>query len=143
MRLSPIPTAHPIRTTMSFDEDTTLFDRIGGADKIKQIVDEMYARIFKDPDLMAFFKNADEDRLLRMQFQFISSALDGPVNYSGAELTAIHKNLEITPEHFAKFCGHFADAMEHLGVDNRDIDNALGRLATYRDKIIGRSNMAG
>jgi len=121
----------------------SLFDRLGGAKGVAAVVDDMYRRILADPELAAFFVNTDMQRLQRMQYHFMASALDGPVHYSGAELNAIHKGRGITGHHFAKFCGHFADAIESHGASKHEIDQALGRLATYHGKITGEANVDG
>ena len=121
----------------------SLFDRLGGAVGIAGIVEEMYRRVLEDPELAGFFENVPMDRLHRMQFQFIAAALDGPVEYTGAELTAIHRGRGITAHHFAKFCGHFADAVEASGATPADVDGALGRLATYKNKILGEVGTDG
>lgn len=121
----------------------SLFDRLGGASGVAELVEEMYARVLDDPELAPFFQNVSMDRLHRMQYQFIASALDGPVQYSGAELNSIHRGRGITAHHFASFCGHFADAVEAHGATPREVDDALGRLATYKDKITGDVNVDG
>ena len=132
------------RDNQQMSEDSvTLFERLGGASGIADIVHDMYERVLADSELAPFFANVAMDRLKRMQYQFIASALDGPVDYTGAELNAIHRGRGITAHHFAKFCGHFADAMEARGADPKDVDNALGRLATYKDKITGDVNIDG
>ena len=127
---------------MNANEDN-LFDRLGGADALVDIVDQLYVRIFSDPDLSVFFLNAPMDRLRKMQFQFLAAAFDGPVNYSGAELTAAHTGRDISGTDFAKFCSHFADVLESRNIDQKDIDQALARLATFKDKITGDANVDG
>jgi len=123
--------------------EETLFERMGGAQGIADLVQEMYRRVLDDPELAPFFENVAIDRLRRMQYQFMASALDGPIEYTGAELTQIHRGRGINGHHFAKFCGHFADAAEQSGASKRDIDDALGRLATYKDKVTGESTVDG
>ncbi len=123
--------------------ETSLFDRLGGAEGVARVVEDMYTRVLADPDLAPFFEHVQMDRLRQMQFQFIASALDGPINYTGAELTAIHRDRGITARHFAKFCGHFADAVETHGATPFDVDQALGRLATYEGKVTGDTNVDG
>jgi hemoglobin len=125
------------------DEVENLFERLGGAVGVAAIVRDMYDRVLEDPELAPFFAATSMERLHRMQYQFIASALDGPVEYSGAELTAVHRGRGITAQHFAKFCGHFADAIEAHGASPRDVDQALGRLATYKDKVTGEVNLDG
>jgi hemoglobin len=125
------------------DESEILFDRLGGAAGVADVVDDMYRRVLDDSELAPFFANVSMERLRRMQFQFIASALDGPIEYTGAELNSIHRGRGITAHHFAKFCSHFADALEARGVEPHEVDNALGRLAIYRDKITGESDIDG
>jgi hemoglobin len=123
--------------------EKTLFDSLGGPAGVAQIVHEMYSRVLADPELAPFFEHVEMDRLRRMQYQFIASALDGPDDYTGAELNAIHKGRGITGHHFAKFCGHFADALEANGASRFEINQSLGRLSTFKDKITGETNIDG
>lgn len=125
------------------DHDPSLFAALGGAKGVKAAVDEMYQRVLADEELAPFFAAADMDRIRRMQVEFVSSMTDGPVRYSGAELAAVHKGRGITASHFAKFCGHMADTLEDRGVDAKLIDQLLGRLAMYSDKITGTANIDG
>lgn len=114
-----------------------LFSRLGGAEAVSSIVDRMYDKVFADPDLAPFFENVEQKRLRRMQYEFIASALGGPVTYSGSELQSVHAGLDITPQQFATFVGYLADSMEEHGASQGDVDEMLGRIALYRDQIIG------
>jgi len=125
------------------DQSRELFDRIGGSDGLTRIVDSMYDRVLADPKLQPIFEHANMERVRKMQFEFLAGAFDGPLNYAGVELTAVHRNRGIRAQHFALFCNHFADAARENGVSDRDIDQALGRLATYKDKITGDINVGG
>ena len=125
------------------DETETLFARLGGEAGINAVIRDMYGRIFADPELAPFFEHVEVDRLHRMQYEFMASILDGPIRYTGAELNAIHRGRGISGPHFAKFFGHLADALEAHGASAHDVDLALGRLATYKDKITGDANVDG
>ncbi|MEM9645025.1 MAG: group 1 truncated hemoglobin [Planctomycetota bacterium] len=125
------------------DNDDILFERLGGAEAVAEIVRDMYERVLSDPELAPFFRETSMERLRRMQYQFIASALDGPVSYTGAELTSVHSGRGIKRQHFSKFCGHFGDAMDARGVEAVLIDQALGRLAIYADRITGDANVDG
>ncbi|MGB7344199.1 MAG: group 1 truncated hemoglobin [Pirellulaceae bacterium] len=125
------------------DSEKDLFSRLGGADGITAVVKEMYRNVLADPDLSAFFEGVSQERLHMMQFQFLASAFGGPIEYTGSELTQIHAKHAITGRHFSRFCNHFAEAMESSGADPRDVDDALGKLAMFKDKITGESNVDG
>ncbi len=125
------------------DQEKELLERLGGPPAIVEIVQEMYRRVLADRELAPFFEKVSIERLRHMQYEFIVSALNGPVAYTGAELTAVHHGRGITGHHFAKFCGHFADALEARGIGAHDIDLALSQLAMFKDKITGDSNYSG
>lgn len=132
----------PRKSDMTVPE-STLFESLGGAEGVAEVVHEMYSRILSDPELAHFFVNADMQRLKRMQTEFISAMVDGPVHYTGAELTEIHRGRGIERKHFSLFCGHLVSALEQRGVDAAMIDRIVGRLALYSDKITGSANVDG
>lgn len=125
------------------DDAQVLFERLGGTSAVAVIVQEMYHRVLNDPELRPFFEGVSMDRLRSMQYHFLASAFGGPEDYSGSDLTRIHAGRGITGKHFAKFCGHFADVLDDRGVSKRDVDDALGRLAMYKDKITGDATVDG
>ncbi len=125
------------------DAEKELLDRLGGPPAVAEVVQEMYARVLADDELAPFFAHTSMERLAKMQYQFVVAALDGPVTYSGSELTAVHAGRGITGHHFAKFCGHFADALEAKGISKHDLDLVLSRLSMFKDKVTGTSNTGG
>ena len=125
------------------DESDSLYERMGGQEKLAKIVFQMYQRVLRDPELAPFFEGVSMERLKKMNTEFLASALDGPINYTGAELIAAHGGRGITRAHFSAFVGHLADAMRENGISERDIDDVLGRLAMYAGKITGDSNVDG
>ncbi len=125
------------------DDDRDLLERLGGPPAVAEIVQEVYRRVLQDTELAPFFAHTSMERLSKMQYEFIVAALDGPVSYSGSELTAAHKGRGISGAHFANFCGYFADALEERGVDSQDLNLALSHLATFKDKVVGTTNSDG
>ncbi len=120
-----------------------LFDALGGAENVAKIVDSMYDKVLADPVLSPFFASVDLGRLRKMQFEFIASALGGPVSYSGSELQSVHAKHSISAKHFAQFVGHLADAMAEHSATPEQIDEMLGKIAMYRDRIVGSANVDG
>jgi hemoglobin len=124
-------------------DERDLIEQIGGPESVHEIVVDMYERVFADPDLSHFFENVDRDRLAKMQLEFIVSALGGPVSQSSRELHAVHRPMNISPAQFSAFVHHFLDAMLSKGIPQRIADAAMSELATYRDRIVGSSNVDG
>lgn len=125
------------------DSTQALFDRLGGTAALAEIVQDAYRRIMNDSMLAPFFAETSMERLQKMQFEFLAAAFDGPVSHSGAELTKVHAGRGIEAKHFAKFCEHFADAMQSRDVPAKDLDDALGRLAIYKDRVTGDTSVDG
>ncbi|TVQ00585.1 MAG: group 1 truncated hemoglobin [Planctomycetaceae bacterium] len=121
----------------------TLYDALGGHAGVAAVVDEMYVRVLADVELAHFFADTDLERLKRMQTAFISAMVDGPANYSGAELTEIHRGRGIERQHFSRFCSHMLDALNEREVKPNLIDQVLGRLAMFSDKVTGATNVGG
>lgn len=120
-----------------------LVDQIGGPEKTLQLVNALYQRVFEDETLSPFFANTNKERLVRMQYEFVVTALGGPTQYSGSELRAAHAGRGIEASHFSGFVNHFLIVMAEAGVESDVIDKVRAELALYRDKIIGASNVDG
>ncbi|MCC9657133.1 group I truncated hemoglobin [Rhodopirellula halodulae] len=123
--------------------DADLLNQLGGMDGVRHVVDDMYVRVLADPELTHFFDGVPMEKLSRMQTEFIASMTSGDIQYTGADLTKVHAGRGITGAHFSRFCGHLTDAMEAKQVSSHAIDQVLGKLAMYSDKITGSSNVDG
>ena len=124
-------------------EEQKLYHAMGGAEVVRECVEDLYQRVLADEELAPFFEHASMDRLRQKQAEFLSAMADGPVNYTGAELGEVHRGRGINVKHFSKFCGHFADALEARGVAPHVIDEILARLALYSDTITGSTTIDG
>ena len=84
----------------------TLYQRLGGYDRIAAFVDTAFPRVAKHPDLMHLFRGHSMDSNVR-QRQLIIDRLchdtGGPCAYTGRPLTAVHENLKITAAQWEAF----------------------------------------
>lgn len=120
-----------------------LLEQIGGPEGLRRVVDEMYVRVLADQDLAHFFDGVEMDKLVRMQTEFIASITSGDIQYTGSDLTRVHAGRGITRQHFTQFVGHLTAALEAHEVTAHAIDQVLGKLAMYSDKITGSTNVDG
>lgn len=125
------------------DKQQLLFDRVGGEQAISELVDEFYDRVIADPELKPFFTSTSMDKLRRMQREFFSAALDGPITYTGRPLSHVHHGRGITKHHFALYVGHLIDTLQGLGIDENDVQDIISRINTYADEITGDVGSAG
>ncbi len=125
------------------DKQQTLFERVGGEKTIKELIHDFYDRVLADPELKPFFKNTSMDKLRRMQREFFSVALDGPITYTGRPLNYVHHGRGITHHHFALYVGHLIDTLQGRGIDEQDVQDIIGRIRTYTEDITGDAGSVG
>ena len=125
------------------DKQQTLFARIGGEQTVAELIGDFYDRVLADPELKPFFKNTPMDKLRRMQHEFFSAALDGPITYTGRPLSYVHHGKGITRHHFALYVNHLLETLRDLEITDQDTQEIIGRISTYADEITGDLESAG
>ena len=125
------------------NQEISLYDRIGGNDSIKALIDQLYKRVLSDDELAPFFKDSEVDRVIKMQYEFFAAALGGPVEYTGVELGRSHYGRGITRHHFAKYVNHLIDTLSDLDIDQNDADSIIARINLYTDDIVGGAGIDG
>ena len=121
----------------------TLFERLGGEAAIAELIHDFYDRVLADPELKPFFKHTSIDKLRRMQREFFSAVLDGPINYTGRPLSHVHHGRGITKHHFALYVNHLLDTLRDCGINDHDVNEIIGRINTYADEITGDTRPTG
>ena len=96
--------------------EATLYERIGGSAAIQVAVDRFYDRVLTDPLLAHFFEDVPMPRLKAHQFAFLSQALGGPKQYSGASMRDAHRHLAIKRRHFDAVATHLLETLRELKV---------------------------
>ena len=84
----------------------TLSDRIGGAESVAELVQQVYVRVLAGLRLCPFFENTSLEKLVRMQPEFFAAALDGPMGTGDPDLAKIHYGLGIGRKRVTLFVNH-------------------------------------
>lgn len=109
--------------------ELSLYERIGGEAAVNAAVDRFYERVLADPELKNFFDGVSMSRLKAHQFAFLSQALGGPKQYSGASMRDAHFRLPIEQRHFDGVAVHMVETLRELGVPE-DIIGTIGAALT-------------
>lgn len=115
--------------------ESSLYDRIGGAETISNLVDSFYKKVLADPELSYYFKKAPVDKLLRMQKEFFSSATGGPITYSGRPLSEVHRGMAISKREFGRFTEHLIETLKEVGVEESHSFEIISHVNLYADEI--------
>lgn len=97
----------------------TLYDRIGGLDAVRAIVDGLLRDLATDDRLDAHFASADTITLRQQLVAWLCAASGGPCRYRGKPLRAAHAELTILDVDFDAFAALFSRAVVRAGVRGR------------------------
>lgn len=125
------------------ESNASLYDRIGGADGIVRLVSKFYNLVLSDPELAPFFEHTPVDRLLNMQQEFFSAALDGPIRYTGRSLVEVHHGRGIDMKHFARFVQHLLTTLQEFKLNSHEVDEIIARISTQANKVTEDANVDG
>lgn len=112
-------------------EITSLYERVGGEEGIERLVNSFYERVLDDEELSGFFKNTHIDRLKKMQKEFFSVALGGPIEYSDMDLTRAHQGRGIRVMHYKRFVDHLIETLSEFDLDENEINEIISEINTY------------
>ncbi len=113
----------------------TLYEKVGGQEAVKEIVDDFYQRVLADDTVNYFFDRTDMEKQRRHQTAFISYALGGP-QYSGRSMEKAHAGLNLQPEHFDAIAKHLGEALADRNLPQEDINTVLNQVATLKDAVL-------
>jgi len=123
-------------------EKTPLWERLGGEDKVKRVIDEVLATAGKD-DNVDFLRGGkvtlDEQgraRLKKRLVEFVSDKTGGPMKYGGQTMKESHQGMGITNAQFDTFAGHLVTALKKNGAQQADIDELARIVETTRKEIV-------
>lgn len=75
------------------------------------------------------------EKLRRMQVEFFTSALGGPLQYSGRPLAHVHHGHGITKAHLRRFTDHLLATLQTLALSQQDIQSIYTRIALEADDV--------
>jgi hemoglobin len=106
------------------DGSVTDYERVGGGEPIRAVVDRFYELLLQDPRLVGYFEHTDLPRLKRHQALLISQVLGGPASYDGRDLREAHAGMDISRDDFVQVVSYLAQALSEAGVP----DDIIGRV---------------
>ena len=80
----------------------TLYEELGGEDKLRQIISDFVDRVYGDTMIGFFFRGVDPVRIKELEFQHAAVFLGANLRYEGRPLPAAHKKHRIMGGQFAR-----------------------------------------
>lgn len=119
-----------------FSLETSLYEKYHQANLLEPLVEAFHSGLISDPELGAFFRAADWDKLLKHQVAFLSEIMGGPEMYAGMDMTQAHQHLNIQASHFDKVAHHLHHAMIKVGIETADRELLLQRVNALKAQIV-------
>ena len=101
---------------MADDDEPMLYDAVGGAEGVEDIVAGLYRRTMADDRLAPYFAQSSIPSIVAHQHDLLAGALGGPSAYTGRTLRDAHAGLTIEAGDFEALAGHLVAAMEDCGL---------------------------
>ena len=115
----------------------TLYDRLGGTDGIRRIVDVLVDNHAQNPVVSARFAGSDMENLKQMAGDFFITGSGGPEIYSGKDMVAAHLHMNINGDEFVAVLDDAMNALKANDVGQREQEEVLYILYSLKDQVVG------
>jgi hemoglobin len=117
----------------------TLYQRLGGFDKLAAVFDDVAPRLAGDPQLGRFFSGHSTDSNLRQRqrlLELLCQETGGPCAYTGRALKTAHTGLGIGSADWSAFLKHLTATLDHLQLGQQEKAELLALVERYRSDIV-------
>lgn len=116
---------------------TTLYQRLGGADGIARLTDDVFAEHLKNPVVRARFENIkDMERAKRMAREFFCAGSGGPEPYTGKDMLAAHKGMNISEQEYLAVMDDIVAGINKNQLDEATKNDVIAILYSLKGNII-------
>jgi hemoglobin len=117
-------------------EGESVYEAFHGKEGIARIMDDFVPRIVADPRIGHRFKDTNLDRLKLMLTAQVCYLVGGPCEYTGRDMTEVHKGLDLTNADFNALAEDLQISMDKEKVPFRAQNRLLARLAPMQRVIV-------
>ena len=116
---------------------TTLYQRLGGAEGMTRLVDDVVAAHLSNPLVKTRFENVkDLNHLKLMACQFFSAGSGCTDPYTGKDMLAAHKGMNISEQEYLAATDDIVGAMNKNGIDEDSKKDVIAILYSLKNQII-------
>ncbi len=119
-------------------QQQSLYEELGGAEKVNQIVENFVIQIETDPTILPYFEGSDIDRFVEKLSEQICALTGGGCVYSGDTMEHVHAGMNITEADFNRTVDLLIRAMDAADIPHRSQNKLLKVLAPTRKEMLYR-----
>lgn len=122
---------------MSETTAESLYQRVGGTEAVKALVEELHERLLSDSRLSHIFSQVkDLPRLRSHTVKMLVAALGGPNDYAGRDMASAHFGYPIGHTEFTIVIEHIGAAATEVGLSEDLISEIRNILEPLRREIV-------
>ncbi len=114
----------------------SIYEEIGGDAAVNAAVDIFYRKVLSDDRIAHFFDTVDMEAQHQKQKAFLTMAFGGPNNYTGKDMRAAHKHMNLTEEHFNAVAEALVGTLKDLDVPQHLIDQVVAVALSVKDDVL-------
>jgi hemoglobin len=127
----------------SQNKAATLYQRLGGYDRIAAVVDDFAGRLASDPQLARFsagFGTDSRKRRRQLIVDQLCEAAGGPCYYIGRSMQAAHRGLGITEADWNAVVKHLVESLDRFQVPQKEKDELLAIVSGTKADILATAS---
>jgi len=121
--------------------EPTLYQRLGGRDALKGVVDDFVANVVADPRVNSRFKGLQPAAVAKLQTNLadqICDATGGPCAYLGRDMKAAHAGMGITDAEWTATVEDLVKSLNKFKVGAKEQQELLAILGPMETDIVGQ-----
>ena len=116
---------------------TSLYQRLGGADGMARLVDDVVAAHLANPLIKTRFEQIkDMAHTKQLVREFFTAGSGGPANYTGKGMIGAHKGMNISEQEYLSAMDDIFGVMTKNGIDDDAKKDVLAILYSLKGEII-------
>jgi len=115
--------------------EASLYERLGGGDKIREIVADIWANHTSNPLIQNRYAKSDGEHVQQVVWEFFCAGTGGPQAYSGDDMLTAHTGMNISDEEFNAVTDDVLKALDKNNVGKQERDEVLVILYSMKGEI--------
>jgi hemoglobin len=119
--------------------DKTLYERLGGYDAIRAVVNNLLPRLQADAVLGRFWLNRGVDGIERekqLLVDFLCAQAGGPMYYTGRDMVLSHRGMKVSERDWTAFIAHLNATLDAFNLPQAERADVVNFIQSTRAEIV-------
>ena len=116
---------------------TSLYERLGRREGITRITADLMKNHLANPLVKTRYENSEDlARVERRAVEFFCAGTGGPETYTGQDMVATHRGMNISEQEFMSVIDDAMDALQKNAIDDATRNEVLAVLWSMRKEVV-------